>query len=426
MQKKETEEKREPQKEEKNASKNKEVAAKKEAGKSNASSSSRKDSGKTSQSTPAAGTTDSAQPKPAKSGSALGIIAIILALAGLGGSYIIWQSSTQSWQQSSDTQKQLIDRVDETVASIGTIQPEVSSVKSGLASLQSDLTSKLDQDAQAIKTTQDTQKIIKETLESIQEEVGKEEDRDWVLAEVDYLIRIANNRLLLERDVDTAIAALSTADTRLKALGHPALIETRRLLADEITALKAVAEVDLAGMGLTLSSLQDRVEELPLKDSPFKTLKQDVPAPDLTSSISSYDWQAVATELWGMLKGLVTIKKIGDADIPLLSPEQRDFLAQNLRLKLETARLSLFRHDDPSFHASLKTTRDWVNQYFDADAANTKGMLKSIDELDKVKLNAPMPDVSGSLNALRKVMASITIQPPVLPARTKTNSEGGA
>ncbi|MGD9386352.1 MAG: uroporphyrinogen-III C-methyltransferase, partial [Thioalkalispiraceae bacterium] len=56
--------------------------------------------------------------------------------------------------------------------------------------------------------------------------------KDWLLMEAEYLIQLANYRLLFERDINTAIAALDSADTRLRETGDPGVLAVRQVIAE--------------------------------------------------------------------------------------------------------------------------------------------------------------------------------------------------
>ena len=62
-------------------------------------------------------------------------------------------------------------------------------------------------------------------------------EREWKLAEVEYLLRVANHRLLIEQDVATALGLLTAADGILEALDDVLLHPVRAALADETLAL---------------------------------------------------------------------------------------------------------------------------------------------------------------------------------------------
>ena len=72
--------------------------------------------------------------------------------------------------------------------------------------------------------------------------------RVWKLAEAEYLLRIANHRLLMERDVPAALQLLKGADQILLEIDDFGFFEVRARLADEMLALGAVRDNDLQGI----------------------------------------------------------------------------------------------------------------------------------------------------------------------------------
>ena len=339
---------------------------------------------------------------PSRSGKLLAILALLIAVASIAGSYILWR-------QLNDARQELAGNDEQTKSSINAIRPEVSTLQTKLDSLETQMDTQLDRGLKEVNTKQ---QLLQESLQSLQVELGKEQSDDWVLAEAEYLMRIANNRLLLERDISTAIAALSIADTRLRDIGNPALIDVRRQLSDEITRLEAIEDPDITGMGLTLRSLQERVGLLPVKGESTTELHQ-TPANGETQAVAdtgeTSGWKRFLNQVWTALKSLVTIRRVNQDDSPLMPPEQRGFLKQNLRLQLETARLALFRNDDVSYHSSLETASDWLTKYFNTEAGSTASMLDAVERLNEAKLDQPLPDISGSLNSLRQLLAEKSV-----------------
>ena len=88
--------------------------------------------------------------------------------------------------------------------------------------------------------------------------------RGWARSEALYLLELAQRRVDLERDVRTAIIAMESADARLSTLGDPALGEVRRLLAAELSALRAVPAPDLPHLLARLTSVGDLEHSFPL------------------------------------------------------------------------------------------------------------------------------------------------------------------
>ena len=216
----------------------------------------------------------------------------------------------------------------------------------------------------------------------------------WMRSEAEHLMQSANIALQLNHDPATALAALEAADERLSALADPALTAARAKLADEIAALRALDQPDVAGIALTLGSLAARVDLLPLAD-PQGT--PDVPATAPTSA-----WQRALAKIGGALKGMVSIRKTSDGDGVMLAPQERFFLYRNLELELESARLAALRGDAANYQQSLASAQRWLQTRFAADDAGVRSALEALTELAAVQLVTSWPDISASLAELRR------------------------
>jgi uncharacterized protein HemX len=227
---------------------------------------------------------------------------------------------------------------------------------------------------------------------------------DWVLAEADYLILAATQRLALERDSDTALAALRAADQRLRAADNPAFLPIREQLIKDISALEAVNRADIEGLAIYLAKTIDQVDDLPTKPiaedvTPFASVREN--------DYSAKDWRRLGYAIWSDLVELVEVK---DADLPdsvLFDPELRYFLQQNLKLELASARLSVLRRDRANLQASVNLIKHQFDAYYDVSDAAVKSIVRRLDQAAALDLAPSLPNISGSLDVIRKVRASM-------------------
>ncbi len=98
-------------------------------------------------------------------------------------------------------------------------------------------------------------------------------NEDWAIAEIEYLLIIAMQRLILEEDVSTALAAMEAADLRLKNLGNPGLLPLRQQLATDMNLLRSVNLADTVGMAIYLADMVDLSADLPLKSDVIEETK---------------------------------------------------------------------------------------------------------------------------------------------------------
>jgi len=90
----------------------------------------------------------------------------------------------------------------------------------------------------------------------------------------------------------------------------------------------------------------------------------------------------------------------------LLSPTQAFFLRENLKLRLLSARMALLTRDEVSFRRDLKTSQDWLKRYFDVRSDAAAQALVALQRLAASNIVIEMPDISGSLEAVRNYRVS--------------------
>lgn len=266
--------------------------------------------------------------------------------------------------------------------------------------LQQALTDTEDQ----LSTVTDTQATLTAGFEKIQNELGRNR-AEWVVAEAEQLLLIANRRLQLARDVSSALAALRAADRSLELLAHPNLLPVRRALATEIAALESVEKTDIAGLSLRLGSLAEGVERLPLMQELRAQLAQAAPDGSPAGDAPTHDagrrWNT--RNMWQDILSLVRIRRHGVLEKPLLPPEQQYFIRENLRLILYGAQRALLQGHVPTYQQNLRTASQWLGDYFDTDAQTVAAARAELDKLRGTPVMMELPDISTSLEALRRV-----------------------
>lgn len=221
--------------------------------------------------------------------------------------------------------------------------------------------------------------------------------RTWRLQEIHYLLNIANQRALLAHDVAGARKALEMADEQIQMMSDYRLHPLRALIAEEVMALDALADLDKDGMALKLQAAAKRVQSLRVKKGP--EVDNDNPA-EATSPASDSNWKQALGDIWQQLRSLVVIRHDQSGQAAVLVPEQRYFLYQNLRLQLESARLALLNANNASYQHSLQTAMNWLEQYFIGDERDA--MLSTLESLKQQDIDIAIPDISESLSWLEE------------------------
>lgn len=238
---------------------------------------------------------------------------------------------------------------------------------------------------------------------------------DWLLAEAEYLVKLANHRLLLENDINTAITALEAADERLKEVADPALLEVRKVFLEQVQALRGIEQPDVTGMALKLSALKKEIPALPMQTPDPATVMQREQQSSHAAKVES--WKQLPAAMWEDLKSLVVIRDHSQAVQPLLPPEQHYFLIQNLNLQLEQARLALLRANNRLYIDSLATAKQWIENYFDNSQQVTRSVLASIEALSAKNIEPTIPDISNTFKVLQEYRLNAYVKEEAGPVK---------
>lgn len=266
-------------------------------------------------------------------------------------------------------------------------------------------------------------------------DLGARSRNDWLLAEAEYLMHLANQRLTLEQDINSAEAMLTSADKIIEEINDPGLFEVRQALAKEIVSLQQVSHLDFQGLYLKLDALIASLDQL--KQTSFLE-SQNTPTPVTNTPAVSEDdasnslltiWSAI----WHDLKQAVSIRRLDQPVQPLLAPDQHYYLKQNLRLMLEQANLALLDKNTAIFQSSIQKSLNWLEYYFEQTDPQIKALQSSLNNMATLKIDQALPDISTSLRLTKTKIESFYKQhsinkltTPEADIQAQKNAEGSA
>ena len=223
---------------------------------------------------------------------------------------------------------------------------------------------------------------------------------DWLIAEAEYLLRLANQRLNLEKDWQGSLAILIAADNILAETQNPQLDSIRGILAKEIITLRAVPAVDITGAVSRIQAVQEQVTQLEWMP---RTLPKETPVVETSDDkVELNAWDKFLAKAW---KGLGSIVRIRENDKALpapLTPDQHYYLQQNMQLMLEQAQVALVRQQADLYLHSINRTQAWLSEFVRSETAQAEALQETLSELSQWQVAPTFPDISGSLLELRR------------------------
>lgn len=335
--------------------------------------------------------------KQTTSSSKTGWVAIALVLALSGGLYFHGHQQVQQQQQYIDG-----------------LQQQIASMKAAMQTEQKETIGIINGGLRSTEASLNQQQTSIDALQTSLAELQGNNPNDWLLAEADYLIKMAGRKLWLEHDITSSALLIEAADHRIAELNDPSLKSLRQAMSNDITALKALTTVDRDGLVLRLTSLENSVDALPLANAVIPKALEEVQAQTVSGSVN--DWQNnLMTSLKNFGDHFITYRKRDGNVVPLLSPKQDFYLQQNIKNKLETAINAIYREQGEVYKVSLSTAKQWAEQYYDMSSPLTQSFIKSLDQLAQQNITVDYPEqlqsqalITQQVNqVLRNKMAAI-------------------
>ena len=331
-----------------------------------------------------------------KTGTALSLFAILVALGVGGAGYYFGQ------QQMAKIQQKLTALENQTGAD--------------LSSNNTNNNKRLTQLEQGLKTAQENiaqleQLIVSKTGEitSLQTQMKQinqlaiaQQPSDWLFSEADFLLNNALRKLVLDNDVDTAVSLLKLADEALVKVNNSQANEIRSAINQDLKQLLSLSSVDQNSVMQKLSQLANTVDELQALNVNFdETSKNN---DKLSNNIT--DWQQnIEKSATSFLNHFIRISpKQNSNKKELLAPNQDIYLRENIRLRLQLAIMAVPRQQNELYKQSLEAVSSWVRSYFDTNSEVTQNFLKLVDGLSDTSIYVDVPEQLKSLTLLDKYL----------------------
>ena len=324
-----------------------------------------------------------------KTSLALSAIAIAIAIAAGIGLYGL--NKQQATRQNATTAE---------------LSGQLAALQKAQESQKSELEGIIKQQADQLSQSKHEQETLTKQLDELQQKVAVISGSDaktWLLAQADFLVKLAGRKLWSDQDVTTAAALLKSADASLADMNDPSLIGARRAITDDIATLSAVSQVDYDGMILKVNQLANQIDNLRLADNNDDDSPMDSDSDELSSSIS--EWRVNLQKSWqNFMDSFITVRRRDETAVPLLAPNQDIYLRENIRSRLLVAAQAVPRHQEETWKQSLDNVSTWVRAYYDTDDATTKAFLDEVDKLSQQSITMTVPETLQSQALLEKLM----------------------
>ena len=259
---------------------------------------------------------------------------------------------------------------------------------------------------QQLQNLSESQQQLTDKQTQLEKQLLKLESRrpnDWLLAEADYLVRMAGRKLWLERDATAAQMLLIEADNRLRDLNDASLLPLRQALTSDLAKLKELPTLDREGMVLRIGALIDNVDQLTLLGINPPPRNEEDAATELSDELG--DWRSNLRKSWSAFsENFITIRRRNGNTEALISPQQTWYLKENLKTRLLQAQLAVYREQQAVYEDNLTKADKWLEQYFDPNDTVSQYMHSEIAKLLEQPVVLEYPKQFASQHQLEELV----------------------
>lgn len=221
----------------------------------------------------------------------------------------------------------------------------------------------------------------------------------WLVDEIEFSLNVATQQLLLTGNKEATIKSLKSIENRLNQFDKPELAPLKQAISADLIALsQGVTSANVTSTAVMIGSLESRVDGL--KTILEGVLTKPENAVPLADSQLPW-WQNVWTDVKNSFRGLVEVRKLDNKDAMLVSPEQGEYLKENIRLHLVSARIALMQQQGELYKTELQSVESAIRRYYDLNDPLTKAWLADLAQVQQVQLGGNAAD--GLKNSLAAV-----------------------
>jgi uroporphyrin-3 C-methyltransferase len=342
------------------------------------------------------------------------LLAWAVALAALLAAALLWQRVSdmqrQLAQQSADAGNRSVE-----ARTLAQEAADVSRQSAGqLAALQSRVS---DLSAYRVQLDELVQNVTRARDESL-------------AAELEAALRGAQDQAQLTGGTEPLLAALNLAQRRLARAVDPRLAPVTSAVAGDLERVKSAGIPDTAGLLARIDQLLRQIDGLPAAngvggvrdgDGRGGTETAAHPAKSATKAGANKDkepslaWQRLrqwlAESVWQPVTQtattLVRVSRVDQPEAMMMAPDQVFFVRENLKLRLQGARLAILARQYEGARADLTAVQTALGMWFDPAARRTQAAATLLQQIQSQTRSVDLPRIDASLLALGNAQAII-------------------
>ena len=241
-------------------------------------------------------------------------------------------------------------------------------------------------------------------MEELVQSVARTRDAN-LAADLESALRVAQDQAQLTGSVQPLLAALRSTERRVAASNDPRLAPVARAVAQDLERVKNSNITDTAGLLARIDQLLRQVDELPMANAVGRQGGGARPTERAPTAPATW-WERWGRNVLDEARDLLRVSRIERPEASMLSPDQAFFVRENLKLRLQGARLALLARQYEATRADLAAAAASLGTWFDPASRRTQAAATLLQRIRAETHDAALPSVADTLVALGQAAVS--------------------
>jgi len=331
--------------------------------------------------------------------SLLSLLALLLSGAGVGLGYKAWLKLNKRIDQAAVDRQSIsheVATIDESIK----LQNFKKQIEENVSSINQTVDVLSNQIEIQAKAQKGTELAAQETLRHVnRSQLG------WGLRETEHVLRMANHRLRIERDVPGTITALKAASSRLHELNDPRLLPVRESVSKQVGKLKNFPYPDWVGISLHIDNILAGLKQTIIKNAKNKQAENSADEKVKPKSEKLSSWGKLVDGVKNSINDSIKVTR-EEQKLKMFISEQESLQAYEfIRVKLLGAKYAAASRDDDAYHQELGAAVAWLES---TDTLHSKKeLIEDLSELNDINLEPDLPDITEANTLLIEIMETI-------------------
>jgi uncharacterized protein HemX len=333
----------------------------------------------------------------------LAALALFFTVVGIGAGYRHWQRMNMKVEAA----QVIIQKQQQQLLNVPT-QAKLQLIENDLKNLvesQNHLTQERMATIAALEqqTRQFAQTVASQTEQitriqgQLQQTVKPHTPQGWQIAEVQFLLKLANHEWQIAHNKEAALAALKDADQLLVNLGVVDYLPIRQQIAQDIGTLHHYQGPDASTI---TQYIQDLRAALPQPQPLTPELEQQLTVNTPNQRELTW-WEQYSQETKELFNESFTIRQTDRALPIILDSVTGQQIYQLILVRLETLQLLLLQGNQSPAEAQIQLLITTLKQYY--SEKQTQSLIEDLQKLSELISRSNKPDISGSLTSLNNI-----------------------